>query len=122
MLALSSLALSVCGSRTALRATLQSYAGLGSGGSGGKDAGSKAPPRDASCRMIVWGGAATGQIFDDGAEYDPEADTWTPLPSENAPGARGRYSVVWTGREAIFWGGSTMSATMLDDGARYVVD
>jgi N-acetylneuraminic acid mutarotase len=41
------------------------------------------------------------------ASYDPATSSWTPLDETGAPAPRGRAIAVWTGREAIVWGGST---------------
>jgi hypothetical protein len=69
---------------------------------------------------MIWGGTPADGT-DDGALYDPETDSWTPLPASGAPSWRTAYSVVWTGAEAIVWGGLSRS-TPLGDGARYVPD
>jgi hypothetical protein len=57
--------------------------------------------------MIVWGGVdGTGSPLNDGARYNPVADTWTPLPPVAATFASGgTTSVVWTGTEMILWNG-----------------
>ena len=61
--------------------------------------------------MIVWGGlgAIGGTVvkFDDGARYNPSANTWTPLSTTNAPVARNAHTAVWTGSKMIVWGGAT---------------
>jgi hypothetical protein len=64
-------------------------------------------------QLIVWGGAsrrgATLQVRADGAAYDARARRWAPLP----PAPEGQWQdndgavTVWTGREALFWGGFT---------------
>ena len=59
--------------------------------------------------MIVWGGQSVdGQAtsFADGARYNPSSDTWTPLPSTDAPNARFGHAAVWTGSLMIVWGGT----------------
>jgi N-acetylneuraminic acid mutarotase len=61
-------------------------------------------------KMIVWGGGdmwASGQSAynNDGAAYDPETDTWTPLSPQNAPAARSFHGAVWTGTRMVVWGG-----------------
>lgn len=56
--------------------------------------------------MIVWGGTNNGSSgLDNGAVYDPAANTWTNISSVNAPSARQRHTAVWTGTEMIVWGG-----------------
>lgn len=58
-------------------------------------------------RLLVWGGPSTlpaGQANVAGAAtYDPETDTWQELPAP--PVALSYAAAVWTGQEAIFWGG-----------------
>ncbi|MGH9443379.1 MAG: Kelch repeat-containing protein, partial [Thermoanaerobaculia bacterium] len=61
-------------------------------------------------KMIVWGGfQATGNItatvFNDGAIYDPETNTWAPVATSGAPSARYAHTAVWTGSRMIVWGG-----------------
>ena len=76
--------------------------------------------------VIVWGGCdggmpACGGVKGDGARYDPAADTWTPVSTTGAPGARAQHVAVWTGSEMIVWGGYAMpsEADPLGDGAIY---
>lgn len=57
-------------------------------------------------KLWMWGGydysyGPTGT----GASYDPTTDSWTVMPTTNAPAARYNGTVVWTGAEAILWGG-----------------
>lgn len=74
-------------------------------------------------KMIIWGGGldkSGGTVtWNDGAIYDPAANTWTPLPA--APVVRRmNHTAVWTGTEMIIWGGQTNNGTaLLNDGARY---
>jgi N-acetylneuraminic acid mutarotase len=76
--------------------------------------------------MIVWGGHSSGAgsdavYFQDGARYNPETDTWTPLPTHGAPKARAITQAVWTGTELVFWGGVNDAGTSgLKDPNRYV--
>ena len=56
--------------------------------------------------VIVFGGEGANVTFGDGARYNLETDSWTPLPLEGAaPSARTLSSAVWTGAELIIWGG-----------------
>jgi hypothetical protein len=57
-------------------------------------------------RVLIWGGRSL--TADSGAIYDPRAGTWEQLPP--APG-KGRFAAaaVWTGTEAVIWGGSVDS-------------
>lgn len=60
--------------------------------------------------------------FGGGGIYDPATDKWTALPTLDAPAARVRATVVWTGSEAIVWGGAGFPGsidTYLRDGARF---
>jgi hypothetical protein len=58
--------------------------------------------------MIVFGGTdASLAQFVDGARYEPETDTWSPM---SAPTFGGRHlSAVWTGAEMVVWGGPDAS-------------
>ncbi len=65
-------------------------------------------------RMIVFGGSIAnigncvglGSCFTgDGASFDPNTNTWTPISTTNAPLARGMHSAVWTGSRMVVWGG-----------------
>jgi hypothetical protein len=76
--------------------------------------------------MIVWGGLGCGVTSggdpvpcDDGARYDPRADTWTPISREGAPAARSGNIVIWTGAEMIVWGGLMPGSHSVADGAVY---
>jgi N-acetylneuraminic acid mutarotase len=59
--------------------------------------------------MIVWGGRVTTQstYSKTGGRYDPQSDTWTATRADStAPSERWRHTMVWTGTEAIVWGGA----------------
>jgi hypothetical protein len=64
-------------------------------------------------RLLVWGGAVMFGYAGDGATYDPVTDRWAALPSTTLS-ARDLHTMVWSGTEAILWGGGYLS-----DGARY---
>lgn len=72
-------------------------------------------------RWLVWGGVALpytpGVNLKDGAAFDPSNNTWQPMSPTNAPSARTQFSVVWTGNQAIYWGGYTNN--YIGDGKRY---
>jgi N-acetylneuraminic acid mutarotase len=69
--------------------------------------------------MVVWGGAAgPGAYFNDGANYDPNTDTWTNTSITNAPDARIGHTAVWTGSEMVVWGGGG-DAGMLNTGGKH---
>lgn len=82
-----------------------------------------------SSEMIVWGGAnvvfnsgfSSYTYFNNGARYNPTADSWLPLSTDSAPSARYQapaLPAVWSGTEMIVWGGGTTSASF-GDGGRY---
>ena len=59
--------------------------------------------------MIVWGGYSgftSATYWNDGGRYNPVLDTWTGVPTNNAPAGRNFHAAVWTGTEMIVWGGS----------------
>jgi N-acetylneuraminic acid mutarotase len=70
--------------------------------------------------MIVWGGIGCGLNcnLNSGGRYNPSTDTWTVTNTANAPEARWRHTVVWTGNEMIVWGG-TDDMNYLHTGGRY---
>lgn len=53
-----------------------------------------------------------------GAVYDIPTATWKSLPTLNAPVARAFATAVWTGSEAIVWGGQATSGVR-NDGKTY---
>jgi len=57
--------------------------------------------------MIVWGGYEnmSNVAGNSGAAYNPQTDTWRPIPNCGAS-ARAGHTAVWTGSEMIVWGGS----------------
>jgi N-acetylneuraminic acid mutarotase len=75
--------------------------------------------------MIIWGGASvtvtdTGEqdeflMLTDGAIYNPQMDTWRPMPAP--PHRKGRidFSAVWSGSELIIYGGLRDSQDMTVD-------
>src|SRR5437879_6227727 len=75
--------------------------------------------------MIVWGGFSGAFVFQtlgDGAKYNPQTDTWTPITAIAAPTAHFNHTAVWTGTEMIVWGGSSCTACTnaeLNTRARY---
>ena len=54
--------------------------------------------------VLIWGGR--GLTPDSGAVYDPRTDRWDRLPPAPGPG-RFAAASVWTGQEAVIWGGAT---------------
>jgi N-acetylneuraminic acid mutarotase len=83
----------------------------------------------ASSVMIVWGGTTDttslnffnlNNYVTTGSRYDPASDTWSALPSANAPSVRAAYASAWTGQELLIWGGLAQNGSVdLDTGARY---
>lgn len=74
--------------------------------------------------VIMWGGQNSpsfATVVGDGAIYNPQTNTWTPITSTNAPIGRSRNVAVWTGSEMIIHGGfgGNTSLTYLNSGARY---
>ncbi|MFN7967338.1 MAG: hypothetical protein U0V87_16800 [Acidobacteriota bacterium] len=60
-------------------------------------------------RFIVWGGfeTATSTFVNTGAAYDPATNTWTALPTLNAPIGRAYHTAIGTGslKKMVIWGG-----------------
>ena len=75
--------------------------------------------------MIIWGGFSGAPSFvalNDGAKYNPQTNTWTPVTAVAQPAARLSHTAVWTGTEMIVWGGFSCTACAnaeLGTGARY---
>ena len=70
--------------------------------------------------LLIWGGAQSADhssFFDDGAAYDPAANSWRELP-EAPISARAPLS-VWTGQELIVWGADALGGELPIDGAAY---
>jgi len=81
-------------------------------------------------KMIVWGGSTYNSTlfmttyYKNGGRYDPVSNLWTAVTTTNAPEGRDARQLVWTGTEAMIWGGavSTMIAmppTYFSSGGRY---
>jgi N-acetylneuraminic acid mutarotase len=69
--------------------------------------------------MLIWGGWDAANFFNDGARYNPVSDTWTALPTTDAPAARENFTTIWTGTAMIVWGGDVGPGVNLNTGARY---
>jgi hypothetical protein len=69
--------------------------------------------------MIVWGGEnSVGTKLNTGGRYNPAGDTWAPTGTGTGlPEARRFAGSVWTGTEAIVWGGQ--GSVFLNSGGRY---
>jgi N-acetylneuraminic acid mutarotase len=69
--------------------------------------------------VVFWGGESWTQVFDDGAAYDPAANTWRPIAA--APlSARIGAAEAWTGNELLVWGGTPGTYNnYMADGAGY---
>lgn len=62
--------------------------------------------------MLVWGGEGGNSSHgkpDNGAAYDPRADSWTELPS-SPYWSLASHSAIWTGEEMVVWGGVDMES------------
>ncbi len=77
-------------------------------------------------KLWLWSGAlgnsSSALAQSGGAWYDPATDKWGTMDLTGAPTTnRARASVVWTGKEAILWGGSNYSSgsTYYNDGVVY---
>jgi hypothetical protein len=77
-------------------------------------------------RFYTWGGADQTNAFNDGAYYDfaTATITWTAMPSAifddgSVFAPREGHCAVWTGSNAIIWGGSDVDGTQHSDGAIY---
>jgi N-acetylneuraminic acid mutarotase len=62
--------------------------------------------------MLVWGGINSSNMLNDGALYDPAANSWSALPLANVPEARANAAAVWAGDRLIVWGGEGASGEL----------
>jgi hypothetical protein len=65
--------------------------------------------------MMVWGGFEgfpSPGLTNTGGTYFPSSDTWSAIPTTNAPDARQQHTAVWTGSAMIVWGGSGNSGDL----------
>jgi N-acetylneuraminic acid mutarotase len=75
--------------------------------------------------MLIWGGMNTSeagpdQLLSDGARYDPDSDTWSPITANGAPVGELLWQSVWTGAELIVWGREVVDGMDLRSiGGRY---
>jgi N-acetylneuraminic acid mutarotase len=71
--------------------------------------------------MFVWAGTGGGSAgtLRDGGLYDPTTNSWSTVSTTNAPAGGVQGSIVWTGTEAIMWGGLNLSSSRVNTGARY---
>jgi N-acetylneuraminic acid mutarotase len=68
-------------------------------------------------RVLVWGGNIR-----EGARYDPQANSWTPMAAgPEGPTSRRDNGTIWTGSHLIVWGGVEPFPTyaVLNSGSRY---
>jgi hypothetical protein len=73
------------------------------------------PPIWTGSELLLFGGVKPGPIITAGpipfvgalGLYNPAQDRWTPMTSGGAPSNRAGHVVVWSGKEALVWGGST---------------
>jgi N-acetylneuraminic acid mutarotase len=76
-------------------------------------------------QMLIFGGSNTevpgssANLLADGAAYDPVTDLWSPITSADAPPARFRHAVVWTGNEMLVFGGNGAGAAVITSAAAY---
>jgi N-acetylneuraminic acid mutarotase len=82
----------------------------------------KAVGAPGSSYMLPQGRSPFGFIFNylnTGGKYNPNADSWTPTSTTNAPDRRAGHTAVWTGSEMIVWGGQDVNNLPLNTGGRY---
>ena len=63
---------------------------------------------------------STFNFLNTGGRYNPNANSWTPTSTTNAPVRRTGHTAVWTGSEMIVWGGAVNSFPYYSNtGGRY---
>ena len=74
-------------------------------------------------KLYVFGGMGGGPTAENGGGiYDLATSKWSALPLKDAPLGRAWATVVWTGADAIVWGGTQqrgVATAILRDGATY---
>jgi len=72
-------------------------------------------------KLFIWGGQNPQGALDDGALYDPKTDTWTMLPTTNAPSARvDAVAIAMKNDKVLVWGGGPDNNNMgLNTGKLY---
>ena len=81
---------------------------------------SNGPPGGSGLRE-VWTGREwlhLGQLGVNNRSYEPHRDLWLDV-SDAGPSARSKHAIVWSGREAIIWGGFVSGSGPSNTGARY---
>jgi len=83
----------------------------------------------AADKMVIWGGSTydgfmSYSYYNTGGRYNPLSNTWSAMTTTNAPAGRNAEHLVWTGTEAMIWGGAapTMMAmpySYIAGGGRY---
>lgn len=70
-------------------------------------------------KAFIWAGSTWGGMGGGGSLFDPVANTWASITETNAPDPNGRnlHSTIWTGTEAIVWGGNLSG--LKNTGGRY---
>ena len=58
-------------------------------------------------------------LFNTGARYNPNTDSWIATSTANAPTGREGHTAVWSGKEMILWGGHGYFGSNLNTGGRY---
>ena len=69
--------------------------------------------------MIIWGGSFSGLNLNEGAKYNPTANTWTLITNSNSPSERYGATGIWTGTQMIVFGGQVNNTMNLSTGGRY---
>jgi hypothetical protein len=62
-------------------------------------------------KIIVWGGFSGSAPLNNGATYDPAANSWTTFSTTNPLSARMYHTGIWTGDKMFIWGGDGVSQT-----------
>jgi hypothetical protein len=56
--------------------------------------------------FVVWGGQSGEGYVGDGARYDPDSGSWSPMMTAGTPTPRAGAIAAWTGREVVVLAGS----------------
>lgn len=71
----------------------------------------------ANGRLLQFGWESDEKFF--GLSYDPRGDRWTELNVEGAPMPPDSFSLIWSGQQAILWGGQKNEGNLHYQGIKY---
>lgn len=68
---------------------------------------------------IIWGGDTSAGVVNDGAVFNPAAQTWVRTATTGAPQPRAYHVAAWTGHLMVIWGGQDGKGSRFNDLSLY---